>query len=70
MTQFPNVEEYNRAAETERRKKHNRKIDSIVEKSLKGLLCKCGSGDLKQKRRGVYIVKCRTCQEEFKLIKK
>ncbi|WP_064967830.1 hypothetical protein [Tenacibaculum ovolyticum] len=68
MTQFSSVEEYNRAAETQRRKTHNRKIDAIVEKSLKGMLCDCGSGDLKQKRRGVYIVKCNSCQEEYKLI--
>lgn len=68
MTQFQSFEEYNRAAETERRKKHNRKIDSIVEKSLKGMLCECGSSELKQKKRGTYIVKCPSCNEEYKLI--
>ena len=68
MTQFSSVEEYNRAAETERRKRHNRKIDAIVENSLIGMLCDCGSGDIKQKRRGTYIVVCNSCNEEYKLI--
>lgn len=68
MTQFSSVQEYNRAAETERRIKHNRKIDSIVEKSLIGMICDCGSKDIKQKKRGTYIVKCNSCKEEYKLI--
>lgn len=67
MTQFSNVEEYNREAETQRRINHNRKIDAIVENSLKGMLCDCGSGDMKQKRRGTYIVVCNSCTEEYKL---
>jgi ribosomal protein L13 len=68
MTQFSSVEEYNRDAETQKRLKQNRKIDAIVEKSLKGMLCDCGSGDVKQKKRGTYIVVCKSCTEEYKLI--
>lgn len=68
MTQFSSVEEYNRTAETQRRISHNRKIDAIVEKSLKDMLCDCGSGDMKQKKRGTYIVICNSCNEEYKLI--
>lgn len=68
MAQFSSVEEYNRAAETQRRINHNRKIDAIVEKSLKGMLCDCGSREMKQLRRGSYIVKCNSCNEQYKLI--
>lgn len=68
MAQFSSVEKYNRAAETQRRINHNRKIDAIVKKSLKGMLCDCGSGDMKQKKRGTYIVVCNSCTEEYKLI--
>lgn len=67
MTQFTNVEAYNREAETKRRISHNRKIDAIVDKSLKGMLCDCGSGDMKQKRRGSYIVVCNFCDTEYRL---
>lgn len=68
MTQYANVQEYNRAAETERRILHNRKIDAIVENSLKGMVCDCGSGNMKQKKRGTYIVICNSCGEGYKLI--
>lgn len=68
MTQFSSAEAYNREAETQRRVQHNRKIDAIVENSLKGMLCDCGSKDINQKRRGTYIVKCNSCSEEYKLI--
>ncbi len=67
MPQFSSVE-YNREAETLRRKKHNRKIDAIVEKSIIGVLCDCGSDDIKQKRRGAYIILCNSCKKEYKLI--
>ena len=68
MPQFPNYGKYNREAETQRRINHNRKIDAIVEKSLKVMICDCGSRDLKQKRRGTYIVVCNSCNEEYKLV--
>lgn len=67
MAQYSSEIEYNRAAETERRIAHNRKIDAIVKKSLEAINCECGSS-LKQKKRGSYIVICIDCKEEFKLI--
>lgn len=67
MDQFSSVEEYDREAETQRRIKHNRKIDAIVKLSLEHTSCNCGSNDMKQIRRGSYIVKCNSCNEEYKL---
>jgi hypothetical protein len=67
MTQFSSVEEYNRSALTERRLKQNRKIDAIVENSLKGTLCDCGSENINQKKRGTYIVLCNSCKTEYKI---
>lgn len=68
MSQFSGVEEYNREAETQRRIKHNRKIDAIVKISLENTSCNCGSNDMKQIRRGSYIVKCNSCNEQYKLV--
>lgn len=67
MAQFSSVEEYNREAETQRRVKHNRKIDAIVRLTLENMSCNCSSNDMNQIRRGSYIVKCNACNEKYRL---
>ena len=67
MSQTSNVEVCNREAETKRRVEHNRKIDAIVKLSLVGKSCKCGSNNLKQNRKGSYIVRCINCNSKHRL---
>ncbi len=67
MSQSSSVEVYNREAETKRRVKHNRKIDAIVKLSLVTKSCNCGSNNLKQIRKGSYIVKCIICNAKHRL---
>lgn len=68
MSQYSNYEEYLKAIKKKIRLKHNREIDAVVKESIIDMICDCGAKEMKQVKRGTYIIECKTCKAKYKLI--